>query len=305
MTEIRNQDDINTILNIAARSHITPTHIETQTPSVDHSRWQELTYNLSVIQQPERTRACGASANSAADRRPVDPPPVVELRISESDPAYEAQKTDVTTPHLPWAGSGTTVVSRLKGVPVARVAYLDRPSQAGYFIFPDLSVHHESRYRLSFYIYELIKNVMDADQDSNPALPNQVSGSNAAKPSSPLTYLYFRLEVKSIPFIVYGTHNFLRLATGTSLRCIIAERGYRVRIRRNVRMSGGVTMAKKNMNIMKGVRRYTHRLIGIQYQIVTFRQLNFLDRTTTGSAMDFASRLPRSIASVFESLPDK
>ena len=46
---------------------------------------RRIRYEMQVIQQPERARACGSGAKSSADRRPVDPPPIVELRIYEND----------------------------------------------------------------------------------------------------------------------------------------------------------------------------------------------------------------------------
>ncbi|KAJ5717081.1 hypothetical protein N7488_002727 [Penicillium malachiteum] len=213
---------------------------------------KQITYRLTVMQQPERARACGAGAKSSADRRPVDPPPVVELRIFESEPGPDQPQTDITfaynanfflyatldtarpMAHGRMAGPASCPV--LTGVPVAGVAYLDRPSQAGYFIFPDLSVRHEGRYRLSFHLYEEIKEAKDADKDSNMPLPNQITRNNTGKPGSPQAYLHFRLEVKSVPFTVYSAKKFPGLATSTSLSRVIAEQGCRVRIRRDVRM---------------------------------------------------------------------
>lgn len=105
---------------------------------------------MSVIQQPERARACGSGAKSSADRRPVDPPPVVELRIFEGEAknditfSYNANFFLYTTlenarpiaqGRVPAAQTSFPV---LTGMPVAGMAYLDRPSPAGYFIFPDL-----------------------------------------------------------------------------------------------------------------------------------------------------------------------
>lgn len=54
---------------------------------------KKITYNLQVIQQPERARACGSGAKSSADRRPVDPPPIVELRVYEGE---GPSKTEIT-----------------------------------------------------------------------------------------------------------------------------------------------------------------------------------------------------------------
>ncbi|KAJ5682286.1 hypothetical protein N7462_005451 [Penicillium macrosclerotiorum] len=238
---------------MAARPPMMPPHNETEHSVSRITReGKQLTYKLSVMQQPERARACGAGAKSSADRRPVDPPPVVELRIFESDPGNEAQKTDITfaynanfflyatldtaRPIAHGRVAGPPSCPVLTGVPVAGVAYLDRPSQAGYFIFPDLSVRHEGRYRLSFHLYEEIKDSKDADKDSHMPLPNQVSPTNTSKPGAPQAFLHFRLEVKSIPFTVYSAKKFPGLATSTSLSRIIAEQGCRVRIRRDVRM---------------------------------------------------------------------
>ncbi|KAJ5950378.1 uncharacterized protein N7479_008791 [Penicillium vulpinum] len=235
---------------MASRAPIMPPHNETEHSVSRITReGKQLTYKLSVMQQPERARACGAGAKSSADRRPVDPPPVVELRIFESDPANDAQKTDITfaynanfflyatldtaRPIAHGRVGGPQSCPVLTGVPVAGVAYLDRPSQAGYFIFPDLSVRHEGRYRLNFHLYEEIKDAKDADKDSTLPLPNQITTPN---PGTPQAFLHFRLEVKSVPFTVYSAKKFPGLATSTSLSRIIAEQGCRVRIRRDVRM---------------------------------------------------------------------
>lgn len=177
---------------------------------------------------------------------------MVELRIFESEPGNDTQKNDITfaynasfflyatldtaRPMAHGRVAGPPSCPVLTGVPVAGVAYLDRPSQAGYFIFPDLSVRHEGRYRLNFHLYEEIKDAKDADKDSLMPIPNQVARPNTGKPGSPQAFLHFRLEVKSVPFTVYSAKKFPGLATSTSLSRIIAEQGCRVRIRRDVRM---------------------------------------------------------------------
>ncbi|KAK3073454.1 velum formation- protein, partial [Coniosporium uncinatum] len=53
----------------------------------------------------------------------------------------------------------------LTGTPVAGMAYLDRPQPAGYFIFPDLSVRHEGKYRLAFALFEELKEAKDMDSE--------------------------------------------------------------------------------------------------------------------------------------------
>lgn len=206
---------------------------------------RKLTYVLTVIQQPERARACGSGAKSSSDRRPVDPPPVVELKIYHDDGpksehvtfAYEANFFLFVTlePAPPTAAAGrsqpgaTTPNPVLTGMPVSGMAYLDRPSEAGYFIFPDLSVRHEGQYVLSFNLYEETKN--RADEDLDPCAP--LFAPAAAEPDSSFDW---RLEVKSAPFTVYSAKKFPGLTESTHLSRIVAEQGCRVRIRRDVRM---------------------------------------------------------------------
>ncbi|KAL4888763.1 velvet factor-domain-containing protein [Aspergillus ambiguus] len=233
---------------MATRPPLTPPINETEHSVSRITReGKKITYKLSVMQQPERARACGAGAKSSADRRPVDPPPVVELRIFESDPNDDVHKTDITfaynanfflfatldtaRPMAQGRLAPAPTCPVLTGVPVAGVAYLDRPTQAGYFIFPDLSVRHEGVYRLNFHLYEETKDTKDLSEGA--PLPTVV---NTGKPSAPKSFLDFRLEVVSVPFTVFSAKKFPGLTTSTSLSRIIAEQGCRVRIRRDVRM---------------------------------------------------------------------
>ncbi|KAI9836241.1 MAG: hypothetical protein M1819_001578 [Sarea resinae] len=209
---------------------------------------KKLTYKLNVIQQPARARACGSGAKSSADRRPVDPPPIVELRILEGD-----AMNDITFSHnanfflfatlenaRPIAQGRVPVTSAsfpvLTGMPVAGIAYLDRPSPAGYFIFPDLSVRHEGKYRLSFNLYEEVKEPKDADVNSPVQHVDAASNHKMPGPIAPNAHVYWRLEVKSAPFTVFSAKKFPGLAESTALSRIVAEQGCRVRIRRDVRM---------------------------------------------------------------------
>jgi hypothetical protein len=200
---------------------------------------RKLRYKLSVIQQPERARACGSGAKSSADRRPVDPPPVVELRIF-------ADETDITFSYnANFFLYATLEVARpmahgrvqpsapqipvLTGMPVSGMAYLDRPTEAGYFIFPDLSVRHEGLYKLSFNLYEETKE--DKDADVEPTKDDKPSATGASDSA-----FMWRMEVKSLAFTVFSAKKFPGLAESTGLSRTIAEQGCRVRIRRDVRM---------------------------------------------------------------------
>ncbi|KAM0559474.1 hypothetical protein ACHAPJ_004504 [Fusarium lateritium] len=199
---------------------------------------RSLWYQMTVLQQPERARACGSGMKANSDRRPVDPPPVVELRIIEG-PSVEEGK-DVTFDYnanfflyaslehaRPIAhGRVQTPAANnppiLTGVPASGMAYLDRPTEAGYFIFPDLSVRHEGRYRLTFSLFETTKEERDFDlEPADGDLPPGVD---------------FRMEIKTDSFSVYSAKKFPGLMESTQLSKTVADQGCRVRIRRDVRM---------------------------------------------------------------------
>ncbi|KAI9845632.1 MAG: velvet protein [Sclerophora amabilis] len=209
---------------------------------------RKLTYKLNVIQQPERARACGSGAKSSADRRPVDPPPVVELRIFEGDAMNEVTFSHNANFFLFVTLEAARPIAQgrvqqppsfpvLTGMPVSGMAYLDRPKPAGYFLFPDLSVRHEGKYRLSFNLYEEVKDTKDANAEppaNHPDHPNNKG--KVPSPMSPKAHVDWRLEVRSKPFTVFSAKKFPGLAESTALSRIVAEQGCRVRIRRDVRM---------------------------------------------------------------------
>lgn len=190
---------------------------------------------LRVANSEHRSQITTASA----DRRPVDPPPIVELKIFQGEKMEEDITFQMHANYFLFAtlesarplAHGRVPQERqtppvLTGTPVAGMVYLDRPSPAGYFIFPDLSVRHEGRYRLSFSLYEELKNSKDDDKG------NEASQSSSAEDS----HVTHRLEVKSEPFHVYSAKKFPGLSESTSLSRMVAEQGCRVRIRRDVRM---------------------------------------------------------------------
>lgn len=212
---------------------------ETRSSSVRTTKdGRSIRYSLQVIQQPERARACGSGAKSSADRRPVDPPPIVELKVFEGEQditfGYNANfflfatLENARTIAPGRAPAATPSFPVLTGTPVAGMAYLDRPSPAGYFIFPDLSVRHEGKYRLSFALYEELKDQKDMDPEDRSVNAHPQGGLDA--------HVSHRLEVKSAPFVVFSAKKFPGLSESTALSRMVAEQGCRVRIRRDVRM---------------------------------------------------------------------
>lgn len=186
----------------------------------------------------ENVSDCLTFEIASADRRPVDPPPIVELRVFEGPNAenditmtYRANfflfatldnARQMSHGRVPQQTQSLPV---LTGTPVAGMAYLERPKPAGYFIFPDLSVRHEGKYRLGFSLYEELRDADDMDPET---------AENAEKAKNP--HVSHRLEVKSTPFTVFSAKRFPGLAESTALSKVFAEQGCRVRIRRDVRM---------------------------------------------------------------------
>ncbi|KAI5776446.1 velvet factor-domain-containing protein [Geopyxis carbonaria] len=204
------------------------THAVLARPMPDGST---LEYRLSVLQQPERARACGQGPKSHADRRPVDPPPVVELRLIHGghDVTFSHNSNFILFATLEHGRAIAPVrgipapAPVLTGVSVSGMAYLDRPQPAGYFIFPDLSVRHEGKYRLRFALYE----------ESKEPAPAPAPGRDPLEPTEFCTH---RVDVKSRPFTVFSAKRFPGLAESTGLSRVVAEQGCRVRIRRDARV---------------------------------------------------------------------
>lgn len=205
---------------------------------VRHTRDQRVIfYRLKVLQDPERARACGSGAKSSADRRPVDPPPIVQLKVSEGSPENDVTASYpanffifVSIEHAESLDSraqntGGQPQPVLTGTNVCSMSFLDRPQPAGYFVFPDISVRHEGKYRLIFDLYEDAHepNIMDINFRPHPSFGD----------SPPLVKV---MEIKSAVFEVFSAKKFPGLMTSTTLSRTFAEQGVRVRIRRDVRM---------------------------------------------------------------------
>lgn len=192
-----------------------------------------------TLQRPVRTFLAHANVTAAsADRRPVDPPPIVELKITEPDNGNADVTSSMNANYFLFAtleqarniGHGRVGEDKqqrltvLTGTPVAGMVYLERPEPAGYFIFQDLSVRHEGKYRLCFNLYEELKEPRDSGYDD---------GRQSSPDDAHVTH---RMDVKSAPFVVYSAKRFPGLTSSTSLSRTVAEQGCRVRIRRDVRM---------------------------------------------------------------------
>ncbi|KAK4546536.1 hypothetical protein LTR36_001753 [Oleoguttula mirabilis] len=144
------------------RTPIAPTSVPTERPRVNQPL--PLEYKLIIRQQPVAARACGFGER---DRRVIDPPPILELKITdrktghpESDwnamlalhctllsPDGRDDETEVPPQHPEMLST-----RRLMGTLVASpYPAKDENGVAGtFFVFPDLSCRSPGKYRLRF-----------------------------------------------------------------------------------------------------------------------------------------------------------
>ncbi|KAG5638690.1 hypothetical protein H0H81_010915 [Sphagnurus paluster] len=236
-------------------------------------------YHLTVRQEPKQARMCGVGGK--ADRRPIDPPPIVQLRVidptagSRSDRARHAStpppgrrrrdsemsdgsSDEHGTPgrdrgrardrDRPYDPHSTSPSRRLRS-PAPRerdeeaptdvagyaqsflqnpyyfmFASLAKPDDdkelhwlkswltfvridAGFFVFPDLSVRTEGSYRLKLSLFEVV-------------------GNNVRHCKS----------IYSAPFYVYTAKKFPGMEESTPLSCSLADQGIKIRIRKDIRV---------------------------------------------------------------------
>lgn len=121
----------------------------------------------------------------------------------------------------------------LTGMPVSSMILLDRPEEAGYFIFSDLSVRHEGRYYLTFALMEEVKEDRDKDMDEAMSGTDEITGPDVGSNDR---HFCFRTKVQTDVFDVFSAKKFPGLQESTALSRTVAEQGCRVRIRRDVRM---------------------------------------------------------------------
>ncbi|KAF9237961.1 velvet factor-domain-containing protein, partial [Melanogaster broomeanus] len=199
-----------------------------------HER-DRLEYELKVRQEPKQARMCGVGA----DRRPIDPPPIIQLRVidphtrqppspanpdgEDGDPNYAhsflqnpyyfmfaslAKPDDDTELH--WLKDNKTRCTT--GSVVSSLYHLkdteNRNEDAGFFVFPDLSVRTEGSYRLKLSLFEVVGNTVRHCK-----------------------------SIYSQPFYVYTAKKFPGMeAESTPLSCSLADQGIKIRIRKDIRV---------------------------------------------------------------------
>ncbi|KAI8868668.1 hypothetical protein GQ42DRAFT_103583, partial [Ramicandelaber brevisporus] len=187
---------------------------------------------LEIIQQPNRARMCGFGEK---DRRPIDPPPILQLFVPEgtkgpadissfvvhasiwcptgedaglvSQPTTQAinnnngggSANDNLAFHRNLVGFTLSSAQRLKGLD-------GKPGI--FFPFPDMSVRTEGTFKLRF------------------VLINMKDSLNAAAESPVLA------DVISAPFQVYSAKKFPGMSNSTDISKHFAQQGVRINIRK-------------------------------------------------------------------------
>ncbi|EIW76977.1 hypothetical protein CONPUDRAFT_168681, partial [Coniophora puteana RWD-64-598 SS2] len=211
------------------------THHQNYTYERDRAYAQRtrLDYELTVRQEPKQARMCGVGS----DRRPIDPPPIVQLRVidpqtrqppaanpdlDDSDPNYAhsflqnpyyfmfaslAKPDDDAELH--WLKDGKTRCTT--GSVVSSLYHLkdteNHNEDAGFFVFPDLSVRTEGSYRLKLSLFEVVGNSVRHCK-----------------------------SIYSAPFYVYTAKKFPGMEESTPLSCSLADQGIKIRIRKDIRV---------------------------------------------------------------------
>ncbi|KAJ3342985.1 hypothetical protein HDU83_005845 [Entophlyctis luteolus] len=176
------------------------------------------THRLVMRQHPRLSRSCGYGEK--AERRPVDPPPVIQLDITSHggagdhshlyNPYYFMYASlidpdvdeEINILHDGKTRSMTgSIVSSLY-----RLRDLDN-KEGAFFVFPDLSVRKEGKFRLKFSLFEICD-----------------------------TEMFFCASIVSNIFTVYSSKKFPGTDETTFLSKAFADQGIKIRVRKETRV---------------------------------------------------------------------
>ncbi|CAG8498537.1 22936_t:CDS:2 [Rhizophagus irregularis] len=181
---------------------------------------QEIQYELILRQQPKQSRMCGIGEK--ADRRPIDPPPIIQLKVYDASLPQSEKSSFLQNPYFFMYASlvapdtdeelhllrdGKT--RSTTGSVVSSLYHLKDidNSDAGFFVFPDLSVRMEGTYRLKLSLFEIIGREV-----------------------------YHCKSIFSDIFIVYSAKRFPGMEESTFLSRSFADQGLKIRIRKEIRI---------------------------------------------------------------------
>ncbi|KAI8082964.1 velvet factor-domain-containing protein [Halteromyces radiatus] len=176
-------------------------------------------YKLKVLQQPSKARLC--SFKEKVDRRPIDPPPIVQLYCT-CHPQQQQQQCHYNFLHNPYFflyanltsitddtdlyihhGHRTTAGAVVQSL--HKLKDTDN-NDGGFFVFADVSVRLEGNYRLKFTLFE-------------------IAGEHVKR----------LVSVISNPFTVYSPKHFPGMSESSLLTKSFSDQGVRIRIRKDTR----------------------------------------------------------------------
>ncbi|KUJ21770.1 uncharacterized protein LY89DRAFT_664936 [Mollisia scopiformis] len=167
---------------------------------------------LEVRQQPSNARV---AVGKEKDRKPVDPPPIVQLKIPHQ---IDPHQNFLQSPYFflscclvndsPNQHSQGTLGTALAGTLVSSLHRLkdNSNSDGAFFVFGDLSVKVEGQFRLQFNLYQM--------RDE---------------------HCYHIATVTSDSFTVHSAKNFTGMAESTFLTRTFSDQGVRLRLRKEPR----------------------------------------------------------------------
>ncbi|KAF2153871.1 hypothetical protein K461DRAFT_266973 [Myriangium duriaei CBS 260.36] len=184
-------------------------------------------YDIKIRQQPRD--ALLAQDGKEKARKPVDPPPIVEVNVREgADPIrqflqspYLFMTTSLVPADTQYADASLAIEKGLCGAVVSSLHKLkDTDSKdGGFFVFGDVSVKKLGEHRLLFSLFELHKN----------------SGE-----------VVWHKSILSDVFTVHPQKEYPGLEESTHLSRTFADQGVRLRLRKESRTMGGGSNRKRS-----------------------------------------------------------
>ncbi|KAK0629042.1 velvet factor-domain-containing protein [Bombardia bombarda] len=201
--------------------------------------WPVSEYQLVMRQQPKYARV---AIGKEKDRKPIDPPPIVQLRIErDTERLFLQNPYLILTARLIRSSSKAEDSSPeerqpqpepkendLVGTVVSSLYSLKDTTnvQGGFFVFGDLSVRKEGNYKLEFNLYELKLGDREC---------------------------WMLSRCISDEFVVYPQKYFPGMAESTFLTRSFSDQGVRLRLRKDSR---SVTTRKRNVHVAQHVSQF-------------------------------------------------
>lgn len=238
-------------------------------------------YKLEVRQQPSYARvAIGKEKGSSrypsaplssgnanrldSDRKPIDPPPIVQLKVS---PKKDPMQNFLQNPYLIMScqlikadeeKDPQPTTNALLGTIVSSLYSLKDTdnSLGGFFVFGDLSVKCEGQYKLEFTLFELRL----AEKEC-----------------------YLLATTRSDSFTVYPQKFFPGMAESTFLTRSFSDQGVRLRLRKDSR---SITTRKRNSTVADFTRQYSRHDDSQNHRDHPVRSNSLNDATAPSTSLD-------------------